>query len=238
MTAESRHRPESSSEGPGGIARLFVRGAATTLTLRVAGAGLAFGLQVLLARLLGYEQYGEYILAFTVMVTLATILKLGFDTTTLRFVPVYRSRGDWVLLRGLLRESGRLVWTLAIGVALLSACAVAYFRVRLGFDLAWTLVIATAPLQLLTAQHLFEARLRAFDRVALARILQEIQQPLLLAVLAFAIAYWGGSLGARDAVFCAVAAAVITLLTAALAFRSVVPPRPSRAPTSVTPGSG
>ena len=106
---------------------LLVRGSAGALVWRLAGALLAFALQLLLARWLGHGPYGSFIYAFATVTTLSLVLKLGFDAATVRFLPGYRISGQWDLARGLLRESSRVVWSatacVALGIALFAAFA-------------------------------------------------------------------------------------------------------------------
>jgi len=208
---------------PTGIRNLLVRGFAGTLLLRLAGAGLAFGLQILLARLLGHGPYGVYILAFTTIATGALILKLGFDMATQRFVPGYRASDEWELIRGLLRESIRVVWC-ATGAGTLAIIAVAtLLRPGANPTSTWTFCIAAVALPLMTMQHLVEARLLAFERVVLSRLAPEVIQPLLLGGLALAVVGARGGIGAPAAMACALTASGITLLFANLTLHRVAP---------------
>jgi O-antigen/teichoic acid export membrane protein len=43
------------------LAALLARGAIGSLAVRLASVGLVFGLQVLLARVLGVDEYGRYV---------------------------------------------------------------------------------------------------------------------------------------------------------------------------------
>ncbi len=202
---------------------LFVSGFASALLLRLAGAGIAFGLQILLARLLGHAPYGVYILAFTSIATAAIILQLGFGTATLRFVPGYRAGGEWELLRGLLRESGRVVWCASGGVALLVIAVATLLRPGADSTLLWTFCVAAVALPLMTTQHLAEARLRAFDRLVLSRVAPEVLQPLLLGGFVLAVAGARGNVGAVAAMLCAVIATGLTLLFSNVTLRRVAP---------------
>jgi O-antigen/teichoic acid export membrane protein len=47
------------------LGAILVRGASGTLVVKVLGAVLMFGLQILLARLLGGEQFGIYVYVLT-----------------------------------------------------------------------------------------------------------------------------------------------------------------------------
>jgi O-antigen/teichoic acid export membrane protein len=55
------------------------------LTVRVAGAGMAFLFTLLITRQLGAEQSGYFFLAFTLITFLSAIARLGFDNTIIRF---------------------------------------------------------------------------------------------------------------------------------------------------------
>lgn len=208
---------------PTGIRDLLVPGFASALLMRLAGAGLALGLQILLARLLGHAPYGLYILAFTSIVTGSLILKLGFDTATLRFVPGYRARDEWELLRGLLRESSRVVWCATGGGALLIIAAATLLRPGGDPTSSWAFCVAAIALPLMTMQHLTEARLRAFDHVVLSRVAPEVLQPLFLGGLALAAASGRGSIGAVAAMVCALIASGLTLLFSNVTLRRVAP---------------
>lgn len=208
---------------PAGIRNLLVRGFASAMLLRLAGAGLAFGLQILLARLLGHAPYGVYIFAFTSIVTGSLILKLGFDTATLRFVPGYRANDEWELLRGLLRESSRVVWAATGSGALLIIAVATLLRPGADPTSAWAFCVAAFALPLMTSQHLAEARLRAFDRVVLSRVAPEVLHPFLLGGVALAVTGAQGSLGAVAAMVCALCASGLTLLFSSFTLRRIAP---------------
>lgn len=78
------------------------------------GGGIAFagrvftwaarlGLAVLLARVLGADEYGLYNLALTVATVVASFPSLGLDSALVRFMAVYAGRGDASRLRGSLQ---------------------------------------------------------------------------------------------------------------------------------------
>lgn len=204
-----------------GVRALLVRASAGALVWRLAGALLALGLQVLLTRLLGHRPYGSFIFAFATITTLSLVLKLGFDTATVRFLPGYRIGGQWELARGLLRESSRVVWAASLCVALGLAAVTALAPRGADAQPAWVLCIAAVALPLLTVQHLAEARLRAIDRLTLARVPTELLQPLLIG--AFVLALGRGEIGPETAMACTVMASGLTLLASTFAFRRAAP---------------
>lgn len=88
--------------------------AGTVFLIRVAGAMLAFGSQVLFARWMGTFEFGIYVYVWTWVMLLGQAIDLGLGTAAQRFIPEYRERGMVALLRGFVSGSR---WV-AIGVAI------------------------------------------------------------------------------------------------------------------------
>ena len=92
------------------------RSALTVFAIRVAAAALAYGTQVLLARLMGKEGYGVFATAWVWIAVLGHASLGGFGLSVCRFVPQHRVRGELALARGFL-ATGALA-TLASAVQL------------------------------------------------------------------------------------------------------------------------
>lgn len=82
----------------------------------LSGAGVTYGAQLMIARLVGSEGYGMYAYVFSWMTIFAYASALGFDISMLRFVPVYRAQGAWPLLRGVNQYAERRVALAGLGV--------------------------------------------------------------------------------------------------------------------------
>lgn len=67
---------------------------------RLFGAGLTFLVQVAIARFLGSEALGEYILVMATVNIIAVVMPLGFEATGTYFAAEYRAKGEGKLLRG------------------------------------------------------------------------------------------------------------------------------------------
>ncbi len=102
MTADSVSDREHAPVLQRATARL-ARGAANAFLINIAGTGLAFLSQLLLARVLGVAGYGAYAYVMAWVTVLALLATLGFQTGMLRFVSAYCAREEWPLLRGVLR---------------------------------------------------------------------------------------------------------------------------------------
>ena len=83
----------------------LARGAVAAFVIRVTGVGLAFGVQVLVARTLGLEAWGEYAFMLSWLLVLSLVSTLGLDSASLRFVATYHKIGDLPRLKGFLQGS-------------------------------------------------------------------------------------------------------------------------------------
>jgi O-antigen/teichoic acid export membrane protein len=67
---------------------------------RLFGASLTFLVQVAIARFLGSQALGEYILVMATVNIIAVVMPLGFEATGTYFAAEYRAKGEGRLLRG------------------------------------------------------------------------------------------------------------------------------------------
>lgn len=156
----------------------------TNLLARVAGAGAAFGLHALLARLAGVEQYGTYSYVLAWLGVAVMVVCLGLDLSLVRFVAAYRARADWR------RLSGLRSWTRRTPP--IAACATAGGAVLIltasGHDLDASVLrtgwIACLVLPAAVVCRLSEARLGGMQRVGLAHLPDGVFRPALMAGLA------------------------------------------------------
>ena len=89
---------------------------------------MTYGSQLVIARLIGPDGYGTYAYVFSWMTILAYAAALGFDVSTLRFVPTYQAQAAWPLVRGVIQYAERRTMlagaaVVVIAVALMSVGA-------------------------------------------------------------------------------------------------------------------
>ena len=77
-----------------------LNGASIAFVLKVVGAGLSFGFNVLLARILGAEGAGIYYLALTITTIAIVFGRMGLDTALLRYIASNAAVEDWVAVKG------------------------------------------------------------------------------------------------------------------------------------------
>jgi len=86
---------------------------------RAIGAALTFGAQVLLARWMGAEQLGTYVLVFALCTVGALVCSLGLPSAAPRFIAEAMARAQPGLLSGFLRRSRQITFAAAAILALL-----------------------------------------------------------------------------------------------------------------------
>lgn len=165
------------------VEAILARGATGTLVIKVLGQGLMFGLQLLLARLLGGQQFGIYVYVLTWVNALVLVGKLGWDTALLRYVAVYSSTANWGAVRGILRRSTQVTLFASLAVSGIGAFITWALAFRLGPDLTNTFMAGWFVLPILCLAAFRQAALRALKRVPLAQLPEFVFRPIVVVIL-------------------------------------------------------
>lgn len=152
--------------------------AALALLIRVAGAGLVFGLQILLARLMPMDGYGGFVTLWTWMLALGSFAALGFAESSVRFLPRYHLRGRASLLQGYWRFGLAVVLGTSALAALLAATLALGVEALDGPGLMVLLVALGLPF--LALEYYLEGVARSFGWFRLAAIPVYILRPILI----------------------------------------------------------
>jgi O-antigen/teichoic acid export membrane protein len=172
---------DKATDDPGQATRRF---ALAAFAVRILAAGLAFVVQVVLARLIGPEQYGEIATGLTVVLLVTCLATLSLDNASQHFIAAYRATGDSDGLRGYLRQTPVIVGIVSLVISL---PAVAIF--------AWvgngTLAILLATVPILALMAMFEGFAKSFDWPILALAPQFIVRPLLMVGVVLLAIYAG-----------------------------------------------
>ena len=187
--------------------------------VKIAGGGLAFGLQVVLARGLGVEGFGLYSTAFAWLSILLLVARQGFDVATLKFVPAYFGREEWPLLRGYLRLSRGVVLGSSFLVGALFATGAWFWAPTRETQLVF--IIAAAALPIFAIGQLLESILRSLRRVVTAPMFLVIAHPALVIAI-FASIPGDTAIGAMSAYL---TASVLCLAGLLVMYRRVVSSR-------------
>jgi O-antigen/teichoic acid export membrane protein len=172
--------------GEGTGARL-ARGASGAFGVKIAAAGLGFGLQVLLARQLGTEQYGIFTYAFSWIAVLVLFARLGLSNSVVRYVGTYEATRSWARLRGLLRRSDQWVAGASLAVAGAAAALVFALRERMDPELEKALYLGLGILPLYAALGVKESCVLGFRRPVAGQIPDAVLRPALTGIFVLAL---------------------------------------------------
>ena len=219
-----------------GIGATVLKGGGAAFAIRISGLGAVLVAEVLIARLLGVQGYGDYAFALSLISILAIFAKLGMDNLRVRFIPAYVGSGEWGLLRGVLERSRQGASAAATLMAVVMACVVWLIGDSVSDSLRATLLLACILLPVFTIIQVQAGGLRAFKRIVSARAPLHLLRPLLLAAgVVLAVVVLGFPASAPVAMGAnLVASSVVLLLLGFLLFRAVPEQVKSAAPKHST----
>jgi O-antigen/teichoic acid export membrane protein len=164
----------------------LARGATVALLVNLTGVALGFASQLVLARVLGAEQFGIYAYVMAWVTILSLFATLGYSDGLMRLVPTYCVAERWALLRGLIRYSATSVLIAGFGIVGVGAAAMMLLSDRLSPELRHTFLLgfATVPIFALAQTRSCLARSlgRVFSALAPNAI---IRQLIIVSVLPF-----------------------------------------------------
>jgi O-antigen/teichoic acid export membrane protein len=189
----------------------LVRRAGLVLVIQVVGAGLSYGLQVLLARLLDASYYGIYTYVFVWASFVALLAGIGFPAASVRFLPVYRLKEDWPRLHGFLHVTSRATFATALIIAL---CGVVVAEGLHAFGLLTSpsaIVLGALLVPALAGSTLYTEFARAGNRVSVAFTPPLIVRPGLIAAGASVLFVMRGDLSTSAALGASLVASYLVL---------------------------
>jgi O-antigen/teichoic acid export membrane protein len=165
---------------------VLVRGASGTLALKIGNTVMSMVLAVVLARLLGVDDFGRYSFCMSVVNILTIPAMLGGREFLVREVAAYQVSSDFGLLRGLLSTFRRASLVVSLLLAA-SAAGIGYHFFRAA-PLEVPFLVAMTIIPFHTAMQLQGAALRGFRQIVLGQLPVAIR-PALVALI-FAGVYW------------------------------------------------
>ncbi len=161
------------------ISSVLAKKSAEVFIIKIIGASLAFFLHIVIARLIGVEQYGIYTYTMNMINILIVLSGFGLYSSSIRFISVYSSNKEWNLLNGVLRYNINFVFRLSIIVACVSALI---FNLELysnmNSGLKHSLLIGTILIPLYALVKLHSAFLISFKESKKSSLLLLVFRPL------------------------------------------------------------
>jgi O-antigen/teichoic acid export membrane protein len=169
------------------------------------GYGSQFLIGILLTRLLGAEQFGQYKVAVSTAEIAAAFALLGMDYALVRFVSLYASRRDMARLWGTLQVGVGLTTlsSLVIGVGLFALATPIALHLFHEPRLVPLLHLASLIVPFLILSHALSCATRGFNKMQYATVAEQIAQPLTRLILIVPLALLGFTAGRAIGVYIA-----------------------------------
>lgn len=189
---------------------------------------------IVLARVLGAQQYGLYNLALTTATFAASFAVLGGDIGLVRFIAVMMSRRDAPSLAAVMKLGVRVPLALSLGVGSVQFLAASPLALEVFGDASLVPLLQWAGVLIpfLVWNKLGEAVLRGFHRLGLAVLINSFAQPLLrFGFVLLVVLFWANALGGLTTYLFSVvaAAALFWLVTKTYLVYRYASPRPQLA---------
>lgn len=183
-----------------------------TFGLRVVRGGLGFITSLILARLLGPQDFGAYSVALAIGWLLAGVAVVGTQQLLIREIAVARAQARWDRLQGVLRWTSRVVWLSAIALCGVAAAVAATLGDRLDpliLNSLWPALLLV-PLGAQIARR--QGAMQGLEQLITGQVPELLVQPLLmLGLIAVADTLAREGLTASLAVWLRVFAAAVAL---------------------------
>jgi len=196
---------------PHSVRRRLIAGMSGLITLRAAFSGISFASAILLARLLGPQELGEYSYSMAWIVLLAVPALLGMDQLLVREVAASVAKGDWAVVNGLRRWSARVVLRLSIAIAIVAGACIWVAAGPRNQETRITFIAALPFLPLISLTRVRQSMMQGLHRVSLGAMPEQLIQPGLFLLFLASAAFLDLHPGAPIAM-------VVNALAAAVAF--------------------
>lgn len=167
--------------------------------LNVTSQILGFVLFVILARMLGVEEFGLYILAWSWTRILLNFSKCGFDMAATKFIPAFREQGHLKQARSFFRYGLTSVATKSIAVTILAILTTVALQAFTNFTQQTLFITAFALLPIWSIILYLQSSLRAMRKIIAGLITESLIRPLLQIALILALPVIGIHTGAQEA---------------------------------------
>ncbi|MCF8095109.1 MAG: flippase [Desulfobacteraceae bacterium] len=199
----------------------LIRGASGSLVLRIANTALTLLMAVVLARVLGVENFGIYAFCLSVVQILTVPAMLGGQQLLVREVAAYQTKGEYHFLRGLLLRFRQASFLASVLLAL--AVAGIGYIVYQDSPMLIPFLVAAAIIPLNTTMQLQGAALRGLRHVLWGQAALTIRPALVLAIVGSFFWMTGRKLGAEAALSAQLAASAVLVALSFLLLQRLLP---------------
>ena len=180
--------------------REIVRGASIAFMVRLLGGGLAFGFNVLVARILSPENTGVFFLAFAIITIANTIGRLGLDNALVRFIAAGAAIKDWRAVKGVCTKGIRFSALVSSGITLICLAGAPFISCQLFAkpELAEPLRWMSLSILPMTLFFLYSEMLKGFKLIFQSQLVASVILP---AISILGLWFFGSRFGIMAAVW-------------------------------------
>jgi O-antigen/teichoic acid export membrane protein len=204
--------------------RRVALGSICAFAVYIAGVGLTYCAQLLIARIVGVDTYGIYAYVFAWMAVLAYFSALGFDVALLRFVPAYEAEKAWSLMRGVIQYSQRRAVAVGILVVLVGISGTLLRTPRISPELKNTFLVGFMLVPIWALLWIRCSVVRAFGGVVWAVAPDRlVRDGMLVGLVAVAAIWLKWPIDAAQLMIATLVSSAVGLVLASLAMRRLCP---------------
>ncbi|MCB0340315.1 MAG: oligosaccharide flippase family protein, partial [Bdellovibrionales bacterium] len=187
-----------------------MRGTISAIFVNAVGLPINFAVQILIARLLGVSQFGNYTYVLSWVNIIVLFSTLGMDSASRRYVAAYAAHGDWGALRGFMMQTSKLSALSGLFAGLMMTIMVLEISPLMSSALSKTFFMAAVLIPVWSLSNLRVSTLRGLKQIAAARAPEFILRPMLLAgLLWIAASLMPDNVDAPIAMFCHILASLL-----------------------------
>jgi len=191
--------------------RLFSKGL-TDLMVKGAGLFALFGMNAVLARIMGVEAFGHFAFVTAGVLVLSLLARQGMDSSALRLIPGYVAHEEWGLLRGFLTWTLSWVFAVSVGIGLLVLAVLVAFRDSVSNGLFETAIWGAILLPIMAVMYQVQYVLRSRGWMVRAQVQDMLLRPIGISILAAIFWIFGRPVFGHHAIIFSISIVLVGLL--------------------------
>ena len=180
-------RQSPAQSGSGGLRAQLMRGAMGSAGVQGSSRVLALVLGIVLARVLGAEDYGIYVYAIAIMNILMIVAEAGVPPLLMREVAAAHGSMQWGLLQGAVMRSRQFVLLVSIGVTVVGYTALWWFSSGMEKSEAVTTALMLTLIPFSALAKTYAHVLRGLHHIVIGQVLELLLRPVLVLVFVVAL---------------------------------------------------
>lgn len=203
----------------------LLKAATGTFGFKVANAFLIYASSVLLARVLGFQEFGNYTYVTAWVNLLVIPAVLGLEGLMTREVSVYQTQSKWSLAQGLIQWSNRVVLINSIGLAILASFVIWGVTSSSNPQQLSVFIMAMISLPFIALSRLRQSTMQALRYIVRGQIPEMLIRPILLILGLGGISlFFNKNITAFGAIILYIVASGISYLVGEFLLQTHIPP--------------